>query len=81
MEALPSVEKTRAIGMIGALDLTGDAGYLADAGWRVFEEARKRGAYLRPLGNVVYVTPAVNIPDGDLDDLLVITRESIEAAT
>ena len=80
MESLPSVEKTRAIGMVGALDLAGDAGYLADAGWRVFDEARKRGAYLRPLGNVVYITPPLNIPDDDLDALLVNVRESIDAA-
>jgi adenosylmethionine-8-amino-7-oxononanoate aminotransferase len=77
---LPMVAKTRSIGMIGALDLGGDAGYLADAGWRVFEEARKRGAYLRPLGNVVYVTPPLNIPDDDLDELLEIVRASVEAA-
>ena len=81
MESLPSVASTRSIGMIGALDLAGDAGYLADAGWRVFDEARKRGAYLRPLGNVVYVTPSLNIPDADLDELLAIVRESVEAAT
>jgi adenosylmethionine-8-amino-7-oxononanoate aminotransferase len=66
--------------MIGALDLRGDAGYLARAGWRVYEEARKRGAYLRPMGNVVYVTPSLNIPDSDLDELLAIVRDSVEAA-
>jgi len=66
--------------MIGALDLAGEAGYLADAGWRVYDEARRRGAYLRPLGNVVYVAPSLNIPDEDLDRLLAIVRESIEAA-
>jgi adenosylmethionine-8-amino-7-oxononanoate aminotransferase len=81
MESLPSVANTRSIGMIGALDLAGDAGYLADAGWRVFDEARERGAYLRPLGNVVYITPALNIPDADLDELLATVRDSIEAAT
>jgi adenosylmethionine-8-amino-7-oxononanoate aminotransferase len=81
MESLPFVANTRSIGMIGALDLAGDAGYLANAGWRVFDEARKRGAYLRPLGNVVYITPALNIPDADLDELLATVRESIEAAT
>jgi len=78
MASLPGVAAVRSIGMIGALDLAGDAGYLADAGWRVFEEARARGAYLRPLGNVVYVTPALNIPDPDLERLLVIVRESVE---
>jgi adenosylmethionine-8-amino-7-oxononanoate aminotransferase len=80
LASLPTVSNTRAIGMVGALDLAGNAGYLADAGWRVYEEARKRGAYLRPLGNVVYVTPSLNIPDDDLDVLLNILRESVEAA-
>jgi adenosylmethionine-8-amino-7-oxononanoate aminotransferase len=79
MGKLPGVARTRALGMIGALDLEGGAGYLADAGWRVYAEARERGAYLRPLGNVVYVTPSLNIPDEDLDALLAIARESVEA--
>ncbi len=79
MGELPGVERTRALGMIGALDLAGEEGYLADAGWRVYEQARARGAYLRPLGNVVYVTPSLNIPDEDLDQLLAIVRESVEA--
>jgi adenosylmethionine-8-amino-7-oxononanoate aminotransferase len=77
MAGLPGVARTRALGMVGALDLAGDAGYLARAGWRVFEAARRRGAYLRPLGNVVYVTPSLNIPDADLDELLAIVRESV----
>ena len=80
MRGLPGVASTRALGMSGALDLAGDAGYLARTGWRVYEEALRRGAYLRPLGNVVYVTPSLNIPDADLDQLLAITSESVEAA-
>ena len=80
MRGLPGVAATRALGMVGALDLSGDAGYLARTGWRVYEEALRRGAYLRPLGNVVYVTPSLNIPDADLDQLLAIMRESVEAA-
>ena len=76
---LPHVERVRSLGMIGALELAGESGYLADAGWRVYEEARKRGAYLRPLGNVVYVTPSVNVPDADLDELLDILGESVRA--
>jgi adenosylmethionine-8-amino-7-oxononanoate aminotransferase len=74
---LEGVERTRSIGMLGALDLAGPSGYLADAGWRVYERALERGAYLRPLGNVVYVTPSLNIPDADLDALLEIVRESL----
>ena len=77
LESVPGVARTRSLGMIGALDLEGDAGYLADAGWRVFDLARKRGAYLRPLGNVVYITPSLNIPDEDLDRLLAILSECV----
>jgi adenosylmethionine-8-amino-7-oxononanoate aminotransferase len=80
MRALPGVAATRALGMVGALDLAGEAGYLARAGWRVYEAARARGAYLRPLGNVVYVTPALTIPEDDLDELLAIVRESVACA-
>jgi adenosylmethionine-8-amino-7-oxononanoate aminotransferase len=79
MASLPGVSGVRSLGMIGALDLAGDAGYLAASGWRVSEEARRRGAYLRPLGNVVYVTPPLNIPDAELDLLLSIVRESVAA--
>lgn len=79
MATLPGVTRTRALGMIGALDLEGPEGYLAGAGWRVHAEARRRGAYLRPLGNVVYVAPPLTIPDAELDELLGIVRESVGA--
>ncbi len=81
MRGLPGVVRTRSCGMIGALDTSADAGYLGGIGWRVYTEARKRGAYLRPLGDVVYVAPPVNIPDDDLDTLLHIVEESVRAAT
>jgi adenosylmethionine-8-amino-7-oxononanoate aminotransferase len=86
MQALPSVVRARSLGMIGALDLAektrpGDpTGYFAEIGWRVFDAARRRGLYLRPLGNVIYVAPPINIPDSDLAELLGKARESIEEA-
>jgi len=77
---LPGVKSVRSLGMLGAVELEGEAsGYLGRAGWRVYEEAKKRGAYLRPLGNIVYTAPALNIPDADLDELLFIFSESIRA--
>lgn len=79
MRAIPGVARTRALGMVGALDLGGD-GYLGGRGWAVFEAARARGAYLRPLGDTVYIAPALNIPDADLDVLLDIVEESVRAA-
>jgi adenosylmethionine-8-amino-7-oxononanoate aminotransferase len=75
---LPGVTATRSLGMVGALDLEG-TGYLDEIGRRVFEEARRRGAYLRPLGSTVYVTPALNVPDDELDELLGIVEESVRA--
>ncbi|HVY48882.1 MAG TPA: aminotransferase class III-fold pyridoxal phosphate-dependent enzyme, partial [Minicystis sp.] len=76
---LPGVARTRSIGMVGALDLDDRAGYLGGRGWRVFEEARRRGAYLRPLGDVVYVAPPIVIPDDDLATLLGVVEESVRA--
>jgi adenosylmethionine---8-amino-7-oxononanoate aminotransferase len=85
--ALPGVVETRSLGMIGALDLAGSKSaaeggaarnsYLETHGRRVCAEALKRGAYLRPLGNTIYITPSLNIPDADLDELLGIVEESV----
>ena len=76
---LPKVRAVRALGMIGAVDLDdGDAGYHAPIGWRVYEAALRRGVYLRPLGNVVYIAPPMNISDDDLQELLGKVREAIE---
>ncbi|MGO8998801.1 MAG: adenosylmethionine--8-amino-7-oxononanoate transaminase [Polyangiaceae bacterium] len=78
--SLPGVERVRSLGMIGAADLAGRGGYLGSAGWRVSEEARARGAYLRPLGDTVYICPPLTIEEGDLESLLAIVEESIRAA-
>jgi adenosylmethionine-8-amino-7-oxononanoate aminotransferase len=79
--SLPGVRSVRSFGMMGALELAEtDAGYLGASGWRVYREALQRGAYLRPLGNVVYVTPCLNIPDSDLEELLAIVEASLAAA-
>lgn len=82
LRAIPGVERVRSLGMIGAADLrpTGEGGYLGDAGWRVYEEAKRRGAYLRPLGDTVYVCPPLVIGEDDLEDLLGALEESVRAA-
>jgi adenosylmethionine-8-amino-7-oxononanoate aminotransferase len=74
---LPGVTEARSLGMMGAVTLVGEAGYLADAGWRVYDEALKRGAYLRPIGNIVYIAPPLNNSEADLDELLVIVEDSL----
>lgn len=78
---LRDVERVRVLGAIAALDLRDDAsGYLAKGGWRVYEEARKRGAYLRPLGNTVYVCPPLVSTDDELAAMLDIVEESVRAS-
>lgn len=78
---LPLVETTRARGMCAALELRTGSGYLSRSGWVVFEEALARGAYVRPLGNVVYLAPPLNIDDADLEELLAIVSESVHSAS
>jgi adenosylmethionine-8-amino-7-oxononanoate aminotransferase len=73
------VSAQRSMGMVGALDLAAGGGYLGGGGWQVYREALRRGAYLRPLGDVVYVAPPLNIADDDLDELLAIVDESLAA--
>lgn len=77
--AIPGVLRTRSLGMIAAADL-GVGGYGGRSGWRVYDEALARGAYLRPLGDTVYVTPPLNIGDADLGQLLETWHDAIRAA-
>ena len=70
--------------MIGAFTLCqpgthGDADYRSDAGWRFYAEALARGAWLRPLGNVIYFVPALTITPAQVDDLFAIVDESLRA--
>ncbi len=78
MGKIQGVARTRTMGMIGAADL-GEGGYTGDLGWRVYEEARKRGAYLRPLGDTVYVSPPLVIESHVLEELLDILEASVRA--
>lgn len=77
MGQLPGVTDSRALGVCGALNLKGGRGYLECGGWEVYDRALARGAYVRPLGNVVYIAPPLNIPEDDLQQLLSIVEESV----
>ena len=79
--SIPGVTTTRSLGMIGALELGGRQGYLERSGLSVYHQALRRGAYVRPLGNVVYIAPPLNIADADHDELLAIVADSVRAVT
>jgi adenosylmethionine---8-amino-7-oxononanoate aminotransferase len=77
---LPMVSDVRRRGFMVGIEL---AGYPLDArmGHRVTLEARRRGAIVRPLGDVVVLMPPLAISEQDLERLVVIVWESIVAAT
>jgi adenosylmethionine---8-amino-7-oxononanoate aminotransferase len=69
----------RGRGMMAGIDL-GDHDPALRLGHRVALEARRRGAIIRPLGDVVVLMPPLGISKGDLRRLVEITAASIEAA-
>jgi adenosylmethionine---8-amino-7-oxononanoate aminotransferase len=77
--ARPDVAEIRRRGFMTGIEL--DATYPPEAkiGHRVTLEARKRGAIVRPLGNVVVLMPPLAISELDLTRLLDIVAASIEA--
>jgi adenosylmethionine---8-amino-7-oxononanoate aminotransferase len=65
-EPLRAVGKVRAIGGIGAVELsTNKPGYLDGIGPRLAAEFLDRGLLLRPLGNVVYFMPPYCITESE----------------
>lgn len=76
----PEVVDVRRTGTIGAVQFGESSDYTSDIGWRIYVEALKRGAYLRPLGNVSYFVPPLTIPLAVLDELLEIAEAAYDAA-
>ncbi|MCB9603269.1 MAG: adenosylmethionine--8-amino-7-oxononanoate transaminase [Sandaracinus sp.] len=75
------VTNARGLGMVAAVDL-GAGSYLSDErGWRVHREAKERGVLLRPLGDVIYAVPPLNVAEDELATFLDALDASLEAAT
>ncbi len=79
IEAMPEVSEVRRKGVMTGIDL-GDHDAALRMGHRVTIEARRRGAFVRPLGNTIVMMPPLSISEGELRELARITAESIEAA-
>ncbi|MBI2901087.1 MAG: adenosylmethionine--8-amino-7-oxononanoate transaminase [Planctomycetes bacterium] len=83
---IPQVGDIRCCGLVAGLELVKDPDarepypFEMAMGHRVTLEARKRGAILRPLGDVVVLMPPLSISMTELTKLLAITLESIRAA-
>jgi adenosylmethionine-8-amino-7-oxononanoate aminotransferase len=76
----PQVREVRRRGLMTGIELTGQP-LTARMGHRVTLEARRRGAVIRPLGDVIVLMPPLAISEGDLTRLVAITAEAIDAAT
>ncbi|RLD10272.1 MAG: adenosylmethionine--8-amino-7-oxononanoate aminotransferase BioA, partial [Chlamydiae bacterium] len=81
---LPNAGEIRQCGFIGALELVADKKtnepFPAEKriGWQVYREALKRGALLRPLGDVIYFLTPLTISIETLKELGRIAKESIQ---
>ena len=76
---MDEVAQVRGRGLMVGIDL-GEHDPALRLGHRVTLEARRRGAIIRPLGDVVVLMPPLAISKDDLARLVAITRESIRAA-
>jgi len=79
VEAMPEVAEVRNRGFMTGIDL-GEHDPALRLGHRVTVEARKRGAIVRPLGDVVVLMPPLSISEEELRSLTRIAAESIRAA-
>ena len=66
---IPYVKKIRITGTIAAfdLDLGSKKGYLNSIGKKIKKLSMKKGLFIRPLGNVIYLLPPLCITDEQLD--------------
>jgi adenosylmethionine---8-amino-7-oxononanoate aminotransferase len=78
--AHPEVNAVRRRGFMTGIELA-ERPLPARIGHQVTLEARRRGAVIRPLGDVVVLMPPLAISEGELTRLLAITAEAIDAAT
>ena len=65
---MPEVAEVRQKGFMVGIDL-GDHDAALRMGHRVTVEARKRGAFIRPLGNTVVLMPPLSISEDELREL------------
>jgi adenosylmethionine---8-amino-7-oxononanoate aminotransferase len=76
---MPEVAEVRGRGFMAGIDL-GEHHPSVRLGHRVVLEARRRGAIVRPLGEVIVLMPPLSISKADLVRLVAIVAESIRAA-
>lgn len=88
MEALghhKNVGEIRHIGLINAIELVEDPKTKKAfdpsrrIGWHIFRKAMDLGLVLRPMGDIIYFNPPLNISREDLDKGVALCKEAVEA--
>jgi len=80
----PNVGEIRHIGLINAIELVEDKAtkvpYPTDKrlGYEIYKKALPKGLLLRPLGNVIYFNPPLNIENEDLVKAVKIAKEAMD---
>ena len=74
----PKVKNTRQQGVILALDLDVDTDRYGDLRFKLFDFYMKRGVYLRPLGNTVYILAPYVISKEQLEKVYKTIEDSFE---
>ncbi len=86
-KGLKHVGDVRHIGMIGAIEIVknketkGNYPFEERVGHKIFKEAMKLGAILRPTGNVIYFIPAYIITEDEIEMLTDIAYNAIRVVT
>jgi len=84
ISGLDFVDEVRQLGFMTGIELTSRPGDRApwhpdkEIGVKIVRAARDRGVFIRPLGNVIVLMPAIAMPESDLEKLVRVTAESIE---
>ncbi len=85
LESHPHVHEIRQRGTMVGIELRRDKWdtYAPSEriGHRVILEARRHGVIIRPLGDVIVLMPPLAIPIADLERLVAVTRDAIDAVT
>lgn len=80
----PNVGEIRHIGLINAIELVEERKTKKAfdprkrIGWQIFRRAMDRGLVLRPIGDVIYFNPPLNIDRETVDQAVRLCRESVE---
>ena len=78
-----NIGEIRHIGLINAMELVTDkeakTGFDSKLriGYEIYKKALTHCLLLRPLGNVIYFNPPLNIEDADLDKAVALAKQSI----